>query len=102
MRELPWGPPSAVRGLPFVPRLPALAVRPPPPTPNLGLVALSYLVVILIIPFTMGALSQAGIDLVHYPLTVPVPFTRRPRVITLHDVLHHDLPQLVSARIPLS
>jgi hypothetical protein len=32
------------------------------------------------------------VDLVHYPLTVPVPLTRRPRVVTLHDVLHLDYP----------
>jgi membrane-anchored glycerophosphoryl diester phosphodiesterase (GDPDase) len=42
----------------------ALALRQPPPSPNLGLLALTYLVVILILPFTVGALSQAGIDLV--------------------------------------
>jgi glycosyltransferase involved in cell wall biosynthesis len=36
------------------------------------------------------------IDAVHYPLTVPVPGTRRPRVVTLHDLQHHDLPQLFS------
>ena len=33
-------------------------------------------------------------DVVHYPLTVPVPPTRRPTVLTLLDVQHHDLPEL--------
>jgi glycosyltransferase involved in cell wall biosynthesis len=33
-------------------------------------------------------------DVVHYPLTVPVPSTARPRVLTLLDVQHLDLPEL--------
>ena len=33
-------------------------------------------------------------DVVHYPLTVPVPRARRPTVLTLLDVQHLDLPQL--------
>jgi glycosyltransferase involved in cell wall biosynthesis len=37
------------------------------------------------------------LDVVHYPLTVTVPRARRPRVITLHDLQHHDLPELFSA-----
>jgi glycosyltransferase involved in cell wall biosynthesis len=36
------------------------------------------------------------IDLVHYPLTVPVPRTRLPRVVTLHDLQHHELPEYFS------
>ncbi len=37
-----------------------------------------------------------GVDVVHYPLTVPVPRPRRarPHVITLLDVQHLDLPRL--------
>ncbi len=48
-----------------------------------------------------AAASRAleGLDLVHYPLTVPVPLTRRPRVVTLHDVLHLDYPELVPPRV---
>jgi membrane-anchored glycerophosphoryl diester phosphodiesterase (GDPDase) len=42
----------------------ALAARQPPPPPNLGLLALSYLVAILTFPFTLGALTQAALDLV--------------------------------------
>src|SRR5438552_2428640 len=40
-----------------------------------------------------GALE--GADVVHYPFTIPAPHTRRPHVVTLHDVLHLDLPELV-------
>jgi glycosyltransferase involved in cell wall biosynthesis len=39
-------------------------------------------------------LRDAGV--VHYPLTVPVPRLRAPRVVTLHDVQHLDLPHLFS------
>jgi len=38
----------------------------------------------------------AGLDVLHYPLTLPVPRTRLPCVLTLHDVQHHDLPELFS------
>jgi glycosyltransferase involved in cell wall biosynthesis len=29
---------------------------------------------------------------VHYPLTIALPEVRRPFAVTLHDVIHHDLP----------
>jgi glycosyltransferase involved in cell wall biosynthesis len=36
-------------------------------------------------------------DVVHYPLTVPVPDVRRaPRVVSLHDVQHRELPGMFS------
>jgi glycosyltransferase involved in cell wall biosynthesis len=35
----------------------------------------------------------AGLDAVHFPLTVPVPPTGGPVVVTLHDTQHLDLPQ---------
>jgi glycosyltransferase involved in cell wall biosynthesis len=35
-------------------------------------------------------------DVVHYPLTVPVPRVRARSVVTLHDVQHLDLPELFS------
>jgi len=38
-----------------------------------------------------------GLDIVHYPVTVPIPATRAKRVLALHDVQHHDLPDLFSA-----
>jgi glycosyltransferase involved in cell wall biosynthesis len=33
-----------------------------------------------------------AVDVVHYALTVPLPRTKTPTVITLHDVQHRDLP----------
>ncbi len=43
-----------------------------------------------------GALGRllTGADVVHYPLTVPVPPVDRPTVLTLLDVQHLDLPTL--------
>jgi glycosyltransferase involved in cell wall biosynthesis len=32
------------------------------------------------------------VDVVHYALTVPLPSTKTPTVVTLHDVQHRDLP----------
>lgn len=32
------------------------------------------------------------VDVVHYALTVPLPRTKTPTVVTLHDVQHRDLP----------
>jgi glycosyltransferase involved in cell wall biosynthesis len=45
-----------------------------------------------------GALraSLETADVVHYPLTVPVPPVSRPTVLTLLDVQHLDLPELFS------
>lgn len=37
-----------------------------------------------------------GADVVHYPLTVPLPSVRSPWVTTLHDLQHLDLPRLFS------
>lgn len=42
----------------------ALVGAPPPPTPNLALLGLTYLVFLVLVPFTVGAISRAGIDLV--------------------------------------
>jgi Membrane domain of glycerophosphoryl diester phosphodiesterase len=42
----------------------ALVGREPPAPPNLVLVLLSYLVLLLVIPFTLGVVTQAAIDLV--------------------------------------
>jgi len=38
----------------------------------------------------------AGLDLVHYPVTVPIPAFAGPTVVTIHDVQHHDLPGAIS------
>ena len=43
----------------------------------------------------LGRLLGAA-DVVHYPLTVPLPHVRGRRVVTLHDVQHLDLPELFS------
>jgi glycosyltransferase involved in cell wall biosynthesis len=37
------------------------------------------------------------LDVVHYPLTVPIPRSRHPTVVTLQDLQHRDLPELFSA-----
>jgi glycosyltransferase involved in cell wall biosynthesis len=38
-----------------------------------------------------------GLDLIHYPVTVPVPRVRGlPTVVSLFDIQHHDMPQLFS------
>jgi glycosyltransferase involved in cell wall biosynthesis len=36
------------------------------------------------------------IDVMHYPVTVPIPRSRVPWIVTVHDVQHHDLPTLMS------
>ena len=36
----------------------------------------------------------SGLELVHYAVTVPIPATAARRVVTLHDIQHHDLPEL--------
>lgn len=41
----------------------------------------------------LGAVLEDA-DVVHYPVTVPVPSTRRPSVVTLHDLQHRDRPEL--------
>jgi len=40
----------------------AIAARAPPSAPNLALTGLTYLVVILVVPFTLGAVTRAAID----------------------------------------
>ena len=47
-------------------------------------------------PGRAGRQLAEGVELVHYPLTIPVPRVGLPTVITLHDVLHHDHPELFS------
>ena len=39
---------------------------------------------------------RAEVDVVHYPLTVPVPRFDGPTVVTLHDLQHLELPQFFS------
>jgi glycosyltransferase involved in cell wall biosynthesis len=37
--------------------------------------------------------ALTGVDVVHYPLTVPIPSSRAPTVVTLQDLQHLDLPE---------
>lgn len=46
-------------------------------------------------PASMGTRLD-GYDVVHYPLTLPIPATRAPTVLTLLDVQHLDLPTMFS------
>ncbi|MDQ6778279.1 MAG: glycosyltransferase family 4 protein [Actinomycetota bacterium] len=39
---------------------------------------------------------SAGVQVIHYPLTIAVPRTRLPTVVTLHDVQHHEMPEYFS------
>jgi glycosyltransferase involved in cell wall biosynthesis len=45
-----------------------------------------------------GIRNSAAADVVHFPLTIPVPWPRRKTatVMTVHDVQHRDLPDLFS------
>ena len=46
----------------------------------------------------LPVLDGRDYDVVHYPATVPVPRVRdAPRVVSLLDVQHHELPQMFSA-----
>jgi len=48
-------------------------------------------------PRAIADAVPSGLDLMHYPVTVPIPRVAGiPRVISLLDVQHHDLPQLFS------
>jgi glycosyltransferase involved in cell wall biosynthesis len=40
--------------------------------------------------------DASGADVLHHPLTVPAPRPRRPSVLTLHDLLHRELPSSFS------
>jgi len=43
---------------------------------------------------TQGVSAKvAELDVVHYALTVPIPRTKAPTVVTLHDIQHRDLPE---------
>jgi glycosyltransferase involved in cell wall biosynthesis len=45
---------------------------------------------------TFGPRLRAPVDVVHYPLTVPVPRFGGPTVVTLHDLQHLELPSFFS------
>jgi glycosyltransferase involved in cell wall biosynthesis len=44
----------------------------------------------------LAARDVPPVDVVHYPVTVPIPHTDSPTVVTVHDLQHHDLPQFFS------
>jgi glycosyltransferase involved in cell wall biosynthesis len=45
---------------------------------------------------TVGPRLRAAVDVLHYPLTVPVPRFSGPTVVTLHDLQHVELPSFFS------
>jgi glycosyltransferase involved in cell wall biosynthesis len=76
---------SAAGGLPAIEvREPKVARRGPSRIPAMALASLRSRKV-------QSGLEQ--VDVVHYALTVPVPRTSGPTVVTLHDVQHRDLPE---------
>lgn len=45
---------------------------------------------------SMVARDAPSVDLVHYPVTVPIPDLNLPMVVALHDVQHHEHPDFFS------
>jgi glycosyltransferase involved in cell wall biosynthesis len=43
---------------------------------------------------SLAAQFSPDLDVIHYPLTLNVPPVRGPSVMTLHDIQHHELPEL--------
>ena len=41
--------------------------------------------------------AHRGLDVIHYPLTVPIPRLAAATVVTIHDLQHRELPHLFSA-----
>jgi glycosyltransferase involved in cell wall biosynthesis len=41
--------------------------------------------------------ALSGVDVIHYPLTVPIPAAHAPTVVTLQDLQHLDFPEHFSA-----
>ena len=40
--------------------------------------------------------APRDLDVVHYAVTIPIPRVTAPSVVTLHDVQHHEMPELFS------
>jgi glycosyltransferase involved in cell wall biosynthesis len=38
----------------------------------------------------------SGLQALHFPVTVPIPRSGLPEIVTLHDVQHHDMPEFFS------
>jgi glycosyltransferase involved in cell wall biosynthesis len=47
-------------------------------------------------PQRIASAVPDDLALLHFPVTVPIPRTHLPEVVTLHDVQHHDLPGFFS------
>ena len=47
-------------------------------------------------PGRVAAGVPAGLDVLHYPVTVPIPRFDGPTVVTSHELLHHVLPESLS------
>jgi glycosyltransferase involved in cell wall biosynthesis len=89
------GSPAAAPGLPAGGPVRVVPVAGVPLGPARGVRLAGLLRGIARAPAPARALA-AEADLVHFPLTVPVPRAPRPPVLTLFDVLHHDVPDLFS------
>ena len=48
------------------------------------------------LPRTVTRRRPDDLDVMHYPLTLPIPRSNQPVVLTLHDVQHHDQPKFFS------
>jgi glycosyltransferase involved in cell wall biosynthesis len=47
----------------------------------------------MVLPPARARAAAAAADVLHHPFTVPVPRAPGPSVLTLYDLLHHDVPQ---------
>ena len=59
---------------------------------RLGLIAQT-----LLLPGVMRSQVPGDLEAIHYPLTLTLPSVKPPKVLTLHDVQHHDQPQFFSS-----
>jgi glycosyltransferase involved in cell wall biosynthesis len=50
----------------------------------------------LVLPGRLAGQLSADVQVIHYPLTIAVPRTRLPTVVTLHDLQHHEMPEYFS------
>ena len=49
-----------------------------------------------VLPSLAARDAPAGLDVVHYPVTVPIPQLSVPTIVTIYDLQHHDLPRFFS------
>jgi len=48
------------------------------------------------LPRAVARQLPGDLDVVHYPVTVPIPATRLPTVVTIHEVQRHERPEVFS------